>query len=501
MKKSKTIITGVVWTIIQNIVSILYGIVSVPFLINYFGKEEYGLIGLAISINVYVQLLDMGMTNSNIKFFSEFIEKKENRKVQSLFSLSTFLYVLIGIINTIVLFGFSFFTESFFKVDPDQAIVLRNLLWILALNATFSWISTCFDEFIRANELVSWIKLRITLLKCLQFVVLLSTMIFHFSIELYFLLFTFTSTMILPWSMVKAKEIMPSLKVKPAFNKEIFKQVFAYAVGVFSFGIFQFLAFNFRPLFLGNISGPGAVAEFSVMMTIASVVTLLSSSFLQVLLPTVTRMVVSNDRKGVEFIACKGTKYVTILITLVIAVLIVNMNDLILLYVGNQFLQISNWMIIWLLTLLLSHRNVMSSFVFTQNTLTSVAIMGAVAMIVAIMSYILFIPRYAVGGVVIGFTLHEIIHTLFYYLYFMPKYLKLNTYLIFRESVLPIWLCFAILITMFFLFSSYIHMQSLIKITITSVIFTIVYIFSVWKVVLKNDDKKLIYNLLYNRKK
>ena len=45
MSKSRTIISGIFWTIIQNFTSILYGVVSVPFLINYFGNEEYGLIG------------------------------------------------------------------------------------------------------------------------------------------------------------------------------------------------------------------------------------------------------------------------------------------------------------------------------------------------------------------------------------------------------------------------------------------------------------------------
>lgn len=66
---------------VQNIVNILYGVLSVPFLIGYFGKEEYGLIGLALSVNVYMQLLDMGMTNSNVRFFSEYIAKDDKVRI------------------------------------------------------------------------------------------------------------------------------------------------------------------------------------------------------------------------------------------------------------------------------------------------------------------------------------------------------------------------------------------------------------------------------------
>ena len=101
--KSKTILSGLAWTVIQNAVNILYGLVAVPFLISFYGKEEYGLIGLAFSVNAYITLLDMGMTNSNVRFFSEYIAKGDIDRVQRLFSLTHLIYLVIGILNTILL--------------------------------------------------------------------------------------------------------------------------------------------------------------------------------------------------------------------------------------------------------------------------------------------------------------------------------------------------------------------------------------------------------------
>ena len=45
MESEKKIVKGVVWSTLTNIVNALYGFISVPILINYFGKAEYGLIG------------------------------------------------------------------------------------------------------------------------------------------------------------------------------------------------------------------------------------------------------------------------------------------------------------------------------------------------------------------------------------------------------------------------------------------------------------------------
>ena len=500
MGRTTTVISGVAWTIIQNIISILYGIVSVPFLINYFGKEEYGLIGLAISINVYVQLLDMGMTNSNIKFFSEFMAKGDEDKVQRLFSLTSLFYIVIGVINTIVLFGFSFFVDACFRVTPDQALILRNLLWILALNATLSWLSICYDEFLRACELVSWIKKRVTVIKLLQFAILLATILFSLSIEWYFFLYTFSATIILPLTLVKVKHVMPSLSIRCGFDKKMAQQVLPYALSVFSFGIFQFLAFNFRPLFLGNMSGPSAVADYNVMVTIASVVTLISSSVMQVLLPTVTRMVVNDDTEAINKVAFTGTKYIAIIISALVFYLVINISDIIQLYVGDQFAHISTWMAIWLLTLLLSHRNVMSAFVFTQKKLTSVSLMGAIAMVLAISSYFVFIPKYGVGGVVIGFLLHELTHTVFYYVYFMPKKVKLNTFKIFTQGVLPTWVLLAITSICVCYASHLMNLGFWPNLIVKSLLYGTLSLIVLWFIVLNTEDKRYIVSLVKRSK-
>lgn len=502
MGKTKTIISGIAWTIINNIVSILYGIVSVPFLINYFGKEEYGLIGIALSVNVYVQLLDMGMTNSNIRFFSEFIAKKEEDNVQKLFSLTHSFYFILGILNSVILFGLSFFVEDLFKITSEQGVILTNLFIILALNATFSWISICFDQFIRANELIDWIKKRSSFLKIMQFLILASTIIFKLSIEFYFFGYIFVATLILPITIVKVRKINSTLKLNFSFDSEMFKTVYPYALSIFSFSIFQFTAFNLRPLLLGGISGPGAVAEFNIMMTITLVVTILSGSFMQVLLPIITKMTVNLDWKNINKIINDGTKYVSILLSFIIFLLMISIKELLILYVGVEYVKLSNWMIIWLLTLLLSHRNVMTSLVFTEKKLKSVVYMGAMAMILSIVAYIIFIPKYGVGGVVIGFIIHELIHTLFYYIYFLPYKFQINTKQVFFQSVFPTWIVLGAAFIVVTLASSFIVYSVWTTVVLKILLLGLFMLTLIWVVLLNKKDKQLLSSIVrkYNIK-
>ena len=62
MGSGKQIAKGIAWTIVLNLVNGVYGFISVPILIAYFGKTNYGLVGLAMSVNVYLRLMDFGGT-------------------------------------------------------------------------------------------------------------------------------------------------------------------------------------------------------------------------------------------------------------------------------------------------------------------------------------------------------------------------------------------------------------------------------------------------------
>lgn len=498
MSKSKKIFSGLFWTVAQNTISIIYGLVSVPYLISYFGKEEYGLIGIALSVNIYIQLLDLGMTNSNVRFLSEFIEKDEKGKVARLFNLSNYLYIIIGIINTVLIFGISFFSDVMFKITPSQYETLRNLLWVLALNAIFSWISAGYDQLLRAYELIDWIKKRATYLKFLQFIVLIITINFSLSIYTYFFLYSFIATIILPLTILKSREIAPYLKYKCRWDKNMATYVMPYSISLFSFGIFHFLTFNFRPLILGANIGPSAVADYNIMNTIATVITMLSGSFLQVLLPIVTRMSIKKNQDSIKVIMTKGTKYVTMLLTCVIFTLVINIEDIIRMYVGEDFVRLAPWMTLWLLTLLLSHRNVLTSLVFTEKKLLSVSAMGCFSMICAFASYLLLVPVYGVGGVVIGFMIHELIHTSFYYIYFIPNKCKINTRPIFIKNVLPIWIWYA-MCGMF----SFNVVETLDTTTLLSIVFKILIFISLimtvnWFIIINKDEKKRLIELTRN---
>ena len=200
MSTSKNIVSGVLWSTVVNVVNAVYGFISVPILLSHFGKAEYGLIGLAMSVNVYMNLMDMGFNSTNVRFFSAWLAKEENAKLQKGFQTSLAFYGIIGLLNAVALLVLALYADDLFRVSEAQSVILKNLFYILAVSAFFQWFSSCFDQIIKATENVAWIQKRTLFTKILMILVLAATVFYCFPIEVYFALFVLAQLSIVPFS-------------------------------------------------------------------------------------------------------------------------------------------------------------------------------------------------------------------------------------------------------------------------------------------------------------
>ena len=72
---------------------------TIPLLLHYFGKENYGILTLAIATNAYMQLLDMGMNTGGVKFFSQWIAAGNYQMIDRVARTNISFYLLIGLLN------------------------------------------------------------------------------------------------------------------------------------------------------------------------------------------------------------------------------------------------------------------------------------------------------------------------------------------------------------------------------------------------------------------
>lgn len=493
MGSSKKIADGVFWSTVVNVVNGIYGFISVPILIAYFGKSDYGLIGLALSVNVYLRLMDLGLTSTNVRFFSNWIAKKEFDSVRKLFGTSLSFYGCVGLLNALILVIVSFFCADIFQLEEGQEQTLQNLLYILAISAFVSWFSSCFDQLVMANECVGW-KQRITLLpKAFQILVLGLTVWCKFGIELYYALTTFAFFLSIPFVVSKIKKVSPYVSFIPHFDKATFKIILPYCLNIFSFGIFQFSVNNLRPVFLGMQDSVASVADYRILNGIIQIVLMIGGTFLGVALPSASKAVATHNQAAQDKVAYRGTKYVTIILAFCCFGMISVSKDVLSLYVGESYLYLTGWLVLWLLTTLMGHNQAISSLILAGADIRAITYNTAISAIIGLIVCWFTIPSWHIGGTIVGYGVYGLCQIVFYYVYYWPRKMGIDSKRVFTQSFLPYAVMGAILAAaLFYVELPFNHLLSFI---VKGISFAIVYLIATWALMDK-EDKSFIFSLV-----
>jgi len=437
MGSSRLIAKGIAWTTIVNIVNGIYGFISVPILLAYFGKSDYGLIGLAMSVNVYLRLMDLGFNSTNVRYFSSWLAKRDYTSVIGLFRTSLSFYGTLGILNATILLVVSFFSDKFFNVTIEQNEIVKHLFYILSISAFISWYTSCFDQLIKANECVGWTQ-KITLLpKFIQIIILVMTVTIGFSIEWYYALTAFSMFIIIPIMIRKIKRLCPYISFIPSFDKKIFKEVLPYSLNIFSFGIFQFSIMNLRPVFLGMESSPDSISDYRILDGIIKVVLMFGGTFIGVLLPSVSKAIANNDKEAYYRVAYQGTKFISIVVCFCCFGMMSITPELLTVYVGKEYLYLVFWLDLWLILTLSNHNQAMSSIILAGSDIRALTYISIFSSVLGLITCWYTIPLFDVGGTVISYLVYSISQMCFYYFYYWPNVMKINSSKVFFTSFLP----------------------------------------------------------------
>ena len=492
MGSSKKIFSGVVWSIIMNVVNAVYGFIMIPILISYFGKAEYGLIGLAQSVNAYMRLMDMGLTSTNVRFFSNWITKGENEKVKKLLSTCSSFYGFVGLLNAAVLLLVCLFSESIFNVTPEQNAILQQLLIILAVSAIVNWFTSCYNQIIQATENVAWTQRMLLLTKLLMVATIFATVYFKFSIILYVALTVICSWLTLPWIICKIKQLLPFISFLPKFDKATFKEILPYTLNIFSFTIFSFSYNNLKPVFLGMQSTPESVTDFKVIMGIVGIVSSVTGVFMTTLLPAASKVIANNDKQMYYRIAYQGTKYLTVFMGFCVFGMMTVAGDLLTLYVGESYNYLLPWLLIMVFLQLANHNNSLSSLVLAGTNIKPLSQMTAISSIAALIVAWFLIPSFGVGGVVLSTAFYSVAQIAFYYIYYCPKVLKVDSWQIIRTILIPVMV---IGLGLWFGLGRIPHFENhLVNVFTFGAVFTVLYCVFVL-LYLTKDDKEFLRNI------
>jgi O-antigen/teichoic acid export membrane protein len=110
------------------------GLVMLPFNLAHLGPERYGLWVLLGSITVHFSVLDLGYAGALVKFMAQYRAHRNAQALNEIASTLFFVFSAIGIVAYGVAVLVAFNLGHIFKITPEQALVGRWILMIIAIH-------------------------------------------------------------------------------------------------------------------------------------------------------------------------------------------------------------------------------------------------------------------------------------------------------------------------------------------------------------------------------
>lgn len=441
MGNSSYYISSFVWSTAAKVLTAVVGFVTVPLLLGYYGKAEYGLLSIATACNGYMSLLDLGMNTGAVKFYSQWKAEGNIPKIFRVARTNITFYIIISAINVALLLLIAFFGENLFAVQHDQFTTIRRCLFVICLFSVFSWVTTVFNQLLIADGQMAYTMKVQCLQALLKAAAVALVFIADFDITEYFFLVTAIVAMaLLPYA-CRCKRCRLIDSFAPSWHWGDFKVVVTFSLSIFALSLFQMTATQSRPILLGMFASNGAtaVADFRIIEVVPQLIIMIGGTFSGIFLPKTSQMVAHKDTKAMHEFAYKWTTYTSVITAMLCFPFILCAGDVLTAYVGKSYAHLAIWLQIWCVTVLVQmHTTPGNALVLAYGKTKLLVRVTAAGCICSMALNIALCKYFEVGSAIIAYFIYVLFIIGLYYAYFYKKLLQLSRLRMFKCFLLPV---------------------------------------------------------------
>lgn len=422
-------ISSFFWSTLSKVLTAIVGFISVPLLLGYYGKADYGILSLATACNGYMHLLDLGMNTGAIRYFSIWKAEGKMDLVHRVARTNITFYTIIAVVNALILCLIAQFGKDWFTTTPEQFRQLQYCLYIIAGFSVFSWGTTTFNQLLIANKQMPFTAQMTCLMAFAKIGLVAFTLYLHLSLTVYFFCLTFvTASLIIPYA-IKSKRDGMIDSYLPANHWRDFKVVLTFSLSIFALSLFQMSATQTRPLILGLFSeqGPSVNAEYRILEVIPSMIIMIGGVFSSIFLPQTSEMVAKGNQEAISKFSYKWTVLTTIIANVLCFPFIIGASEILGAYVGSEYTNLSIWLIIWIVCILCQiHSTPNNALILAYGKTKVMVYISGIACVVSMIINAVFAKSLGVGSAIVGYAIYIAINLTSYYFYYYKKVLHIS---------------------------------------------------------------------------
>ena len=288
---------GIILSYLNILIQALIGVLYVPLLLHYIGKNGYGLYQLMGSLIAYMGIMDFGLSSAVIQFYVKYKTLNDRIGMENVLAIAIRGYALvIAIALAAGLMCYAFLDTIFSNSMTIMEILeAKSIFVLLLINVVITLSTVVFRSVINACQRFFFLKGMETAQLVLQPILVVLVLEHHPSA---FSVAAVQTVLNLILSLVRIYYCFCVLHVKIRFHKwdyELFRGFRKLAISVFVVTIADQIFGKSNQVILGVVSGTAEVAVYSVAAMIFANYQALSYAVSGVYLPQVSAMVVNKE--------------------------------------------------------------------------------------------------------------------------------------------------------------------------------------------------------------
>lgn len=493
----KQIKVGAVLTYGQIILNNILSFIYTPLTIYYLGKQQYGLFSFVNAIISYISIMDMGFSSAVIRFNSQYIAEKDEKKQAEvngtfliIYSVLAVLALVIGFIvykNINLIWGNGFTENELVLIHKMLLVAVVSLAISFPLNV-FNGIIVAYEKFI-FSKLLNLVK---TILIPVSGMVVLTQGAGALALVIISLIWSVVC------GLINIFYCFAKLKIKISFKK--FEYQTTMTIGRYSFYIFlsmmagQLYA-NTDRLILGAVVGSAPLAVYNIAVQFNNYFQAFSNFGSGMFLPKLTKLVTNSDMDHLMKLLIKTSRIQLFICMYIYIGFICFGEKFIEFWVGPGFEEAYEYALILMFPYIFSIIQTLFATMLEAMNKHKIKsfIYLAVAIVNVVISLILVQP-FGTLGCVIGTCIGMIINALANNIYY-SQVLKINILHFWKLLLKPfeVTIFFGIVMYILFPFFEVYNLWSLIW---NILIFTLIYIVFLWFLAFNKAEKDQIRKII-----
>ena len=414
MNSVKRVFVNTVVLYAKILVSLAIALVSVPLVLHALGASDYGLYNLIAGIVAMLSFLSNSLTVSSQRYMSVAMGSNDEQRINLVYNTSFFLHLILGVF---VVFLFECGTPfiGMLNIDPERLWCAEIIYQFLVLSLFVRIVTVPFDAIINAHEdlvVFAVIELIDSLLMLfiaisLKYIPYEKIIFYGFSVCMISVL-----TIVMKYIWCRHKYFRFRINLKKHWNGLLTREMSGFA-GWNLFGGLAIIGRNqgvaiIINLFLGTIAN----AAYGIANHINGALSHFSATFQKAINPQLMKSEGMNNRERMLRISYISSKFSVLALGFFAIPLIVEMSDVLLIWLGHEIPQYTKELSIFILLMTITYQysmGIMSAIQAAGDIRNYQITMGCIILINIPIAYIVLKLGFPVYYVTIGYLITELI--------------------------------------------------------------------------------------------